>query len=117
MPRPRKCRRIEGEFGIGYFGPKGIPMREMELVILNHEEVEALRLADLEGMYHEQASRIMGVSRPTFGRVLQAARGKVADALIAGKALRVEGGSYAVGNQPVTCRYWRGRRRWRGGRP
>jgi len=116
MPRPRKCRRIQGEFGIGYFGPKGVPMRDMELVILNHEEVEALRLADLEGMYHEQAAEIMGVSRPTFGRVLETARRKLADALINGKALRVEGGSYALVNQPVSCRFWRGRHGCRGGR-
>ncbi|MBD3286031.1 DUF134 domain-containing protein, partial [candidate division WOR-3 bacterium] len=57
MPRPRKYRRISSEFGINYYGPKGVPMNEMDLVILSHEEVEAIRLADLEGCYQEQAAR------------------------------------------------------------
>ncbi|MBN2379116.1 DUF134 domain-containing protein [candidate division WOR-3 bacterium] len=115
MPRPRKYRFIQGEFGIGYFGPKGIPMSEMEQVVLSQEEVEALRLVDLGGMYHEQAAEIMGVSRPTFGRVLQSARSKLTDALINGKSVRVEGGSYMIGARHSGCRYWKGqgRNRWR----
>lgn len=54
------------------------------------DEVEALRLADLEGLYHEDASRKMGVSRATFGRILKQAKRKVAEALLKGKALKIE---------------------------
>ncbi|MEA3312094.1 MAG: DUF134 domain-containing protein [candidate division WOR-3 bacterium] len=116
MPRPRKYRMIQSEFGISFFGPKGVPMRELELVSLTHEEVEALRLADLEGFYQEEAAQAMGVSRATFGRVLDSARRKLVDALINGKGIQVKGGAYSIADRPVTCRYWRGRRGWRGGR-
>lgn len=118
MPRPRKCRRIASEFGINFFGPKGMPMSELEMVALSHEEAEALRLADLEGFYQEEAAQAMGVSRATFGRILDGARKKLTDALINGKGIRVEGGAYSIADRPVSCRYWKGRGRhgWRGGR-
>lgn len=118
MPRPRKYRMIQSEFGISFFGPKGIPMHELEMTALSHEEVEALRLTDLEGLYQEEAAQEMGVSRPTFGRTLISARRKLADALINGKGLQVAGGSYMISERPVVCRYWHGRGRhgWRGGR-
>jgi predicted DNA-binding protein (UPF0251 family) len=67
-------------------------MRELEEVVLALDEFEALRLADLEGLYQEQAAERMNVSRPTFGRILEAAHRKLADALVHGKALRIEGG-------------------------
>lgn len=59
------------------------------------DELEAVRLADLEGLYQEQAAARMGVSRPTFGRILMSAHRKVAEALVAGKMLRIEGGQVA----------------------
>jgi predicted DNA-binding protein (UPF0251 family)/predicted Fe-Mo cluster-binding NifX family protein len=76
--------------------PAGIPARDLEEVILGFDEAEALRLADLEGLYQEAAARSMGVSRQTFGRIVEIARRKVADALLNGKALRIEGGSAKV---------------------
>lgn len=117
MPRPRKCRRIASEFGINFFGPKGVRMQELEVSILTHDEVETLRLADLDGLYHEEAAKKMGVSRATFGRILVSARRKLSDALINGKGVQVEGGDYRI-TPPVRCRYWHGRGRhgWRGGR-
>ena len=116
MPRPRKYRRISSEFGINFFGPKGIPVRELEQVFISHDEVEALRLSDLEGKYQEQAAREMGVSRATFGRTLEAARMKLADAFINGKGIQVEGGSYLISGSVDGCRYWqRGRWGHRGG--
>jgi len=67
-------------------------MRSLERVVLTFDEVEALRLSDCEGMYQERAADSMKVSRPTFGRILESARGKVADALLHGKALMFETG-------------------------
>jgi predicted DNA-binding protein (UPF0251 family) len=87
------------------FKPAGIPARELDEVVLPLDEFEALRLADLEGLYQEQAAERMGVSRPTFGRILDAAHRKVADALVHGHALRIEGG-------PVTCAGPRACCRW-----
>ena len=73
-----------------YFKPRGIPSFKLEEVFLLMDEVEALRLADLEGLYHKDASRKMGVSRATFGRILKQAKRKVAEALLKGKALKIE---------------------------
>jgi len=78
--------------GVTYFKPAGIPLTELEEVIVTLDELEALRLADLNGMYQEQAAEQMKISRPTFARIVEAARKKVAEALIQGKSLRLEGG-------------------------
>jgi uncharacterized protein len=67
-------------------------MSELEVVVMSLDEFEALRLADLGGLYQEQAAEKMGVSRPTFSRIVESAHRKVADALVHGKALRIEGG-------------------------
>jgi len=79
-----------------YFKPRGIPMTDLEQVTLTLDEVESLRLADLEGLYQEDAARKMKVSRATFARIVEQARHKVAEALIHGKALRLEGGTVVV---------------------
>jgi predicted DNA-binding protein (UPF0251 family) len=77
---------------VRYFKPAGIEMRALEEVTLQLDEIEALRLTDLEGLYQEEAAARMGISRPTLSRISAEARWKVADALVNGKALRVEGG-------------------------
>jgi predicted DNA-binding protein (UPF0251 family)/predicted Fe-Mo cluster-binding NifX family protein len=74
------------------FKPAGLPTRALEEVVLGLDGAEAIRLADLEGLYQEAAARRMGVSRQTFGRILEEAHRVVADAIINGKALRIEGG-------------------------
>jgi len=74
------------------FVPAGTPMRMLEQVSLTLDELEALRLADLQGLYQEEAAKQMKVSRQTFARIVEKARRKVADALIHGRALRLEGG-------------------------
>jgi predicted DNA-binding protein (UPF0251 family) len=87
------------------FKPAGIPTHALDVVLITLDEYEAIRLADLDGLYQEQAAVRMGVSRPTFGRILESARGKLADALVNGKALKIEGGPvYADPNEPVRCR-------------
>ncbi|HMK43055.1 MAG TPA: DUF134 domain-containing protein [Dissulfurispiraceae bacterium] len=90
MPRPKKCREIKCTPGAYYFKPRGIPMTELHEEILTADEMEALRLADHDGLYHEEAALQMKVSRATFGRILASARRKVAGALVQGKALRIE---------------------------
>ena len=77
-----------------YFKPRGVPLMALEEVTLAFEELEALRLAHQEGLYQQDAAERMGISRATFGRVLDAAHRKVTQALVGGLALRIEGGSY-----------------------
>ena len=93
MPRPCCLRRIGFRPCASFFKPTGIPFDALEQVTLALDEVEALRLADLNGLYQEQAAEQMKISRPTFSRIVEEARRKVADALIHGKALRLEGGA------------------------
>jgi len=92
MPRPVSERRVRGGIAAVLFKPAGIPARALEEVVLGLDGAEAIRLADLDGLYQEAAARRMGVSRQTFGRILEEAHRVVADALINGKALRIEGG-------------------------
>jgi predicted DNA-binding protein (UPF0251 family) len=96
MVRPQKNRFVKFDPDISYFKPRGIPMQNLEEVRLTVDEGEAIRLADLLGLSHEEAGRRMGVSRATFGRIVQKARKTVADALINGKAINIEGGNYKI---------------------
>lgn len=92
MARPFCCRRIASVPESNYFKPQGIPLSSLDEVTMTVDELEALRLADLEGLYQEQAAERMDISRPTFGRIVESAHKKVADALVNGKALKIEGG-------------------------
>jgi len=92
MARPRNCRRVGSMPGSNYFKPRGIPLSMLEEVILSVDEFEAIRLADLEGFYQAQAAERMKVSRQTFGRIVESAHKKVAEVLVTGKALKIEGG-------------------------
>jgi predicted DNA-binding protein (UPF0251 family) len=96
MGRPRKDRLVAFNPKISYFKPRGIPMVDLSEVHLTVDEREALRLADLDGLSHEDSGQCMGVSRATFGRILHKARQTVADALINGKAIKVDGGNYKM---------------------
>lgn len=102
MPRPKRCRWVSGRPAATFFKPRGIPMAELETIALELDELEALRLADLEGRYHEKAAAAMGVSRQTFGRIIESARRKVADALLNGRALAIATEGAAV--RPRPCR-------------
>ena len=92
MPRPISPREIDEPPEATWFKPTGIPMRDLEEVVLTFDEIEAIRLADAEGLYQEQVAEQMKVSRPTVGRILASARQKIAEALVQGKAIRMEGG-------------------------
>lgn len=96
MARPFCCRRVAGKPESNYFKPRGVPLLSLDEVTMTVDEFEALRLADLEGLYQEQAAERMGISRPTFGRIIESAHRKVADALVGGKALKIEGGEVTV---------------------
>lgn len=103
MSRPPKCRRVAFLPDVTYFKPAGIPLRALEEVRLSVEEAEAIRLKDLEGLEQEQGAERMKISRPTFQRVLASARKRIADALLNGKAIRVEGGSFEMAFRTFRC--------------
>jgi len=97
MPRPRMCRRVGRVPGFTYFKPAGVRKSELPEIVLRVDEYEALRLKDLLGIEQEEASRKMDISQPTFHRLLTEARKKVSDAIINGKAIRIEGGNVKYG--------------------
>ncbi len=105
MARPQKDRIVAFNPNVSYFKPRGIPLLELDEVGLTVDEREAIRLADLQGLSHAEAGGRMGVSRATFGRIIQRARYAVADALINGKAINVEGGNYKLADteRRFTC--------------
>jgi uncharacterized protein len=96
MARPQKSRRVAFNPDISYFKPRGIPLIDLEEIQITIDEYEALRLSDLMDMSYEEAASSMGVSRATFGRIVRRARKTVADALINGKAIIIQGGSYRI---------------------
>ncbi len=94
--RFRGARWVTGVPPVASFKPAGVPEAEQKTVVLTLEELEAIRLVDLEGMYQEEAALEMGVSRKTLWNDLKSGRKKVAEALINGWAIRIEGGSYVL---------------------
>lgn len=90
--RPKIKRTIRFFPEITYFKPAGIPLRELSEVVLMLDEVEALRLAELEDLDQVDAAKKMGISRITFLRILHSAHKKIAESLIYGKAIKLEGG-------------------------
>jgi predicted DNA-binding protein (UPF0251 family) len=90
MPRPKKYRCVGCKPDTTYFKPRGIPLVELEEISLTIDELESIRLADYEDLYHENAAKRMQISRQTFGRILNSARKKVAECLLKGKALKIE---------------------------
>ena len=89
MPRPRKQRRVCCNPSVYYFKPRGIPVYELEEILINPDELESLRLADFLAYSHEKAAVEMKISRATFGRILEEARRKTADGILNGKAIRI----------------------------
>jgi len=108
--RPCKCRRVSGRPRSFLFKPCGIPFRELHETCLTLDELEAIRLADLEELYQEEAALRMGVSRQTFGNIIRSAHGKIADALVNAKSLKISGGVVQLDPQHFHCD--RCRTRW-----
>ncbi|MDD3851533.1 MAG: DUF134 domain-containing protein [Firmicutes bacterium] len=101
MPRPVKWRRV-GHLPVeSFFAPGGKEKSTLEEVVLKVEELEAMRLKDIEGLNQEQCAERMNISRQTFQLIIDRARGKTARALVEGKAIRIRGGKYTVN----ICRY------------
>lgn len=94
MPRPTKPRFVSAYPVISAFAPKGVPITGE--VVMSVEEFEAIRLSDFENLDQESGAALMGVSRHTYGRLLSSARATVAQALVTGKELRVDGGNYQM---------------------
>ncbi|MDD2190696.1 MAG: DUF134 domain-containing protein [Eubacteriales bacterium] len=103
MARPTKWRKIENIPSVPYFIPSDKDIPELDKNILKLEELEAIRLKDLEGMEQEECAARMEVSRPTFQRILISAREKIADSLINGKSILIEGGNFTLNICPVKC--------------
>ncbi len=102
MARPPKRRHVEFIPDIIFFKPTGVPLRHLSEVVLTVEELEAIRLRDLEKLEQEPCARRMNISRPTFVRIINSARTKVAEALVKGKAIRIQGGTFQH-VRPLKC--------------
>ncbi len=100
MPNRRRYRRINGPPLMEGYKPFGVPLRELESVVMSLEEYEALRLADYENLTHKEAAVRMNISRPTFTRLYDKARKNVAKAFVEGKAILIRGGTY------IAKEYW-----------
>lgn len=96
MPRPRKRRLLDRVPQAAIYKPAGVPLDGLRRIRLLQEELEALRLADLEGLTQQEAAGRLGVSRSTFQRIVAQARRQVALALTGGHALQIEGGTFEV---------------------
>ena len=92
--RPKSCRRVEDTPKVRCFKPQGIPRGRLEEIVVTVDELEAIRLADLEGLYQADAAEKMNVSRQTFGRILDSAHKKVAEAFVLGKSIVFKGGVF-----------------------
>jgi len=90
MPRPRKCRKVTAEPRAYYFKPRAVPLCELEEVTLRLDELQALKHTDLKRGDQASGAAAMKVSRQTFGNTLASARRKLADAVVNGKALKIE---------------------------
>lgn len=102
MPRPHKCRLIHIKPPSKAFKPLGIPTSSLKSVELKLDELEAVVLTDLKGLYHEEAAERMNISRATFSRVIQKARKKIAEALVEGKLLVINGGNVTMCPKEIT---------------
>ncbi len=103
MPRPCKYRILNYKYNDLYFKPRGIPLSKIEEINLTFDELEAIRLADLLGLYHQSAAEMMNLSRQTFDNILIKAHYKIADFLINQKALKIEGGKIIMNERKFLC--------------
>jgi len=87
--RKRKHVRLGANYTQLCFKPCGIQTKELQRIIIYEDEIEAIKLADLQSLYQEEASKEMQISRPTFSRLIESARKKVADAIINSKVLEI----------------------------
>jgi len=103
LARPVKLRCVAQLPSTGFFRPVGPAASVLQKVCLSVEEIESIRLKDLEGLEQEESAQKMHISRPTFHRILESARKKLADALINGKAIQIEGGNFGLPQSRFRC--------------
>lgn len=89
MPRPRLYRKIRFNPNVTYFKPQGIPMKILEVVSLNMDEIEALRLKNIKNLEQKDCAKEMKISQSTFQRILRSSYQKISKALIQGKAIKI----------------------------
>lgn len=92
--RPRKSRIVQDAPQLRFYKPQGVPMRTLKIVPLKDEEWQAIAMIDYQGLDQAAAAERMGISRPTFSRVLAGGRAMVARALVEGAAIRIGGGDF-----------------------
>jgi len=90
MPRPKVPRYLLSRPEITYYKPVGVPLRLLSETVLFPEETEALKLYELDGYDQKESARHMGISQPTFARILGSAYKKISAAILTGKAIRIE---------------------------
>ena len=100
-PWKKKCRFIEKEYDTHIFKPKAIPLSKLAIINLGHDELEAIRLVDVEHLRQEDAAKKMGISSATIQRIIETAREKIGKALINGHAISIDGGFYKVKNKTI----------------
>ena len=103
MPRKKRKRRMQSPPKLAGLKPIGIRMRNIESISLHYDEYESIRLTDYKNLTQEQASKEMNISRPTFTRIYEKARQKIAKSLVECKAIIIEGGSVEFDNQWYKC--------------
>ena len=96
MPRPRRIRRIFFQPDATYFKPVGIPISNLKETVLSFDELESIRLIDYEEMEQDKAAKKMKISQPTLSRLLKTARKKLAESIINGQAIKIQGGNFKM---------------------
>ena len=109
MPRPRKWRNVCALPQITKFGPLGAPLDETPSIIMTVDEYETIRLIDHEGLTQEMCARQMNVARTTVQGIYESARRKLAESLVEGKLLFIEGGEYHLNDHGGPHHYGCGR--------
>lgn len=94
MPRPKLKRCTKYEPNVYYFKPRGIPLRDLDEVVLFADELEALKLYEVDGLDQKASAEKMKVSQPTFARILNVAQKKIAEGIVLGKAIRINQSSF-----------------------
>ena len=99
MSRPRRLRRIFFQPDITYFKPAGVLMRDLQESVLSMEELESIRLIDVQEIEQIKVAKQMKISQPTLSRILKSARKKLAGAIVNGQAIKIEGGDFKMAVQ------------------
>ena len=103
MAKPKKERQVQYPPTVVFFKPQGIPLVQLQQVILNVDEYEAIRLVDYDGLDQEKAAEKLGISRATCARIVEGAHKKIAEAITQAKAIRIEGGSFVLKKNLMRC--------------